>query len=58
MRAADVFGDVGVVFVFEQSPQSVAGMLFVIDNENRGLHFQRVKSLTSTILTQFRDLSN
>jgi hypothetical protein len=41
--AADVFGDIDVVFVFEQTPQSVAGMLFVIDNQNRWLHSKRVK---------------
>jgi len=41
--AADVFGHIDVVFAFEQTPQSVTGMLFVIDNQNRWLHFKRVK---------------
>ena len=40
---ADVFGDLDVIIVFEQTPQPVAGMFFVIDNQNRWLHFQRVK---------------
>ena len=36
-RAADVFRDVGVVFILEQTPQSIARMLFIIDNEDGGL---------------------
>src|SRR5436190_3973812 len=37
-RAADIFGDVDVVFVFKQTPQTLAGVLLVIDNKNRRLH--------------------
>ena len=37
-RAADVLGDVGIVFVLEQTPQPIARVLFVIDDQDGGLH--------------------
>ena len=37
-RAGDVGGDISIVFILEQSAQPIARMLFVIDDENGGLH--------------------
>ncbi len=36
-RAADVLRDISVVFVLEQTPQSIARVLFVIDDQDGGL---------------------
>ena len=36
-RAANVLRDVGVVFILEQTPEPVARMLLVIDDQDRGL---------------------
>ena len=36
-RAGDVARDVNVVIVLEQPTQTIAGVLFVVDDEDRGL---------------------
>ena len=36
-RAANILGDVGIVFVLEQTAQPIARMLFVIDDQDGGL---------------------
>ena len=40
-RARQISRDVGVVFVLQQLPQPIPGMLFVVNNEDRRLHGSR-----------------
>ena len=40
-RAGNIRRDIHVVIVLEQTPQPVAGMLLVINNQNRGLKIHK-----------------
>src|SRR5437879_1502231 len=56
-RAGDVRRDIDVVLVLEQTPQSVARMLLVIDNEDGGLHLVHLANYRSSELMTTRSLS-
>src|SRR6266566_3821113 len=59
-RSAKIGGDIDVIIVLEQTPQPVAGMLFIINNEDCGLWthltIQRLNDLASDALLCFNHL--